>query len=161
MKHALLSLALALVSPFAFAQTDPGNGETENPVVPNVEAATTSTDGPGNGETENPVIPNVEAATNSIDGPGNGETENPVTPKPEAATTTTDGSVAAYALDEMIDVITEGGEAMSFVIGAAATYQDKAGNDIDASALQAGSKVQVTAEENGDQMVATRIVIDS
>jgi hypothetical protein len=140
MKHALLSLALALVSPFVFAQTNPGNEETENPVVPNVEATTTSTDGPGNGETENPVTPKTEAAT----------------------TTTTDGSVSAYALDEMIAVITsEGGESINFVIGTAAKYQDKAGNDIDASAIKEGIKVQVTAEENGDQMVASRIVIDS
>ena len=184
MKQTLLSLALALISPLAFAQTNPGNGDTENPVDPNLEAATNSTDGLGNGETENPVDPNLEAATNSTDGPGNGETENPatpwfeatttstdgpgngetenpVTPKTEAATTTTDGSVAAFALDEMIAVITDEGESMNFGISTAAIYLDKAGNDIDASAIKEGSKVQVTAEENGDQMVASRIVVDS
>jgi hypothetical protein len=127
-----------LVSPLAFAQTSPGNGETENPVTPNVEAATTTTDGSGNGETENPV-----------------------TPKTEAATTTTDGSVSAFAPDEMISVITAGGESMSFVIGPTANYQDTAGNDVDTSAIKEGSKVQVTAEENGDQMVAGHIVVDS
>jgi hypothetical protein len=115
MKPTLLSLAFALVSPFAFAQTSPGNGETENPI----------------------------------------------TPKVEAATTTTDGSVSAFAPDEMIAVITAGGESMSFVIGPAAKYQDTAGNDVDASAIKEGIKVQVTAETNGDQMVASRIVVDS
>jgi hypothetical protein len=137
MKRTLLSLVLALVGPFAFAQTSPGNGETENPATPN------------------------EAATNT-DGSDNGETENPVTPKKEAgATITTGGSVSAYAPDEMIAVITATGESMSFVIGPAAKYQDQAGNDVDASAIKEGSMVQVTAEENGDQMVARRIVVDS
>ena len=134
MKRPLFSLALALVSPFAFAQTSPDNGETENPATPWVEA----------------------------DGSSNGETENPVTPKTEAAiTTTTDGYVSAYAPDEMIAVFTAGGESMSFVIGTAAKYQDTAGQDVDSSVIKEGSKVQVTAEANGDQMVARRIVIDS
>jgi hypothetical protein len=137
MKHTLLSLALALVSTFAFAQTSPDNGETENPATPN------------------------EAATTTTDGSDNGETENPVTPKTEGAITTTGGSVSAYAPDEMIAVITAGGESMSFVIGPAAKYQDKAGNDVEASAIKEGSMVQVTAEQNGEQMVARRIVIDS
>jgi hypothetical protein len=137
MKRPLLSLALALVSPFAFAQTTPDNGETENPVTPKVEGVTTEEF-------------------------SNGETENPVTPKTEAAiTTTTDGFVSSYAPDEMIAVFTAGGESMSFVIGAAAKYQDTTGQDVDASVIREGSKVQVTAEANGDQMVASRIVIDS
>ena len=134
MKRPFLSLALALVSPFAFAQTSPDNGETENPTTPKVEADSSS----------------------------NGETENPVTAKTEAAiTTTTDGFVSAYAADEMIAVFTAGGESMSFVIGPAAKYQDKAGHDVDVSVITEGSKVQVTAETNGGQMVASRIVIDS
>jgi hypothetical protein len=138
MKRPLLSLALALVSPFAFAQTSPDNGETENPVAPKVEA---------------------DAAAEE---PSNGETENPVTPKTEAAaTTTTDGFVSAYAQDEMIAVFTDGGESMGFVIAPAAQYQDRAGQDVDGSVIKEGSKVRVTAETNGDQMVASRIVIDS
>jgi hypothetical protein len=138
MKRPLLSLALALVSSFAFAQTSFDNGETENPVTPKVEGDATA------------------------DGFSNGETENPVTPKTEAAvTTTTDGFVSAYAPDEMIAVFTAGGESMSFVIGTAAKYQDTAGQDVDASVIKEGSKVQVTAETNGDQMVVSRIVVDS
>ena len=137
MKRTLLSLAFALVSPLAFAQTSP-NSETENPVTPNVEAAATTTDGSGNGETENPV-----------------------TPKTEAVTTTTDGTVSAFAPDEMIVVKTAGDALMSFSLAATAKYQDKAGNDVDASAITEGSKVQVTAEKNGDQLIASRIVVDS
>lgn len=116
MKHTLLSLAFALVSPFAFAQTSPGTGETENPASTKTEA-----------------------------GP----------------TTTTDGTVSAFAADEMIAVKTTGGEAMSFVLGAGAKYQDKSGKDVDASTIKEGTKVQVTAEKNGDQMVASRVVVDS
>lgn len=134
MKYTLFSLALALVSPLAFAQISPGNGETENP---------------------------VEAVTTTTEDYSNGETENPVTEKIEGATTTTGGSVSAYAPDEMIAVITLEGESMSFVIGPAAQYQDAAGNDVDASAIKEGSMVQVTAEENGEQLVASRIVVDS
>jgi hypothetical protein len=179
MKRPLLSLALALVSPFAFAQTSPDNGETGNPVAPKVEADVIA-DGSSNGETENPVTPKVEGATTEEFSNGetenpvtprvegvtteefsNGETENPVTPKTEGVTTTTDGFVSAYAPDEMIAVITTRGEAMSFVIGPAASYQDTAGNDIDASAIKEGSSVQVTAEENGDQRLVSRIVVDS
>ncbi len=178
MKRPLLSLALALVSPFAFAQTSPDNGETENPVTPKVEGATT--EGVSNGETENPVTPKVEGATTeefnngetenpvtprvegvTTEGFSNGETENPVTPKIEGATVTTDGFVSAYAPDEMIAVITTAGEAMSFVIGPSARYQDTAGNDVDASAIKEGITVQVTVEENGDQRVVSRIVVDS
>jgi hypothetical protein len=137
MKPTLLSLALALVSPFAFAQTSPDNGETENPVTLNVEGA--STEEFSNGETENPVTPKAEAA----------------------ATTATDGFVEAYAAGEMISLATEGGGSMSFVIGPAVKYQDMAGQDVDESVVKEGSKVQVTAETNGDQLVAIRIVIDS
>jgi hypothetical protein len=139
MKPTLLSLALALVSPFAFAQTSPDNGETENPVTP----------------------PNETATTTDEDNSGNGETENPVTAKTEGAITTTGGSVAAYAPDEMIAVITEAGESKSFVIGPSAKYQDPAGNDVEPSAIKEGSMVQITAEENGEQMVASRIEVDS
>lgn len=138
MKPALLSLALVLVSSFAFAQTSPDNGETENPVTPK-----------------------DQAAASSEDSSSNGETENPVTAKTEGPITTTAGSVSAYAPDEMIAVITAGGESMSFVIGPAAKYQDKAGNDVDPSAIKEGSQVQVTAEENSEQLVASRIVVDS
>jgi hypothetical protein len=138
MKPALLSLAFALVSPFALAQVSPDNGETENPVTPKDEASATTEEGSSNGETENPV-----------------------TAKTEGTITTTGGSVAAYAPDEMIAVITAGGESISFVIGPAAKYQDTAGNDVEASAIKEGSMVQVTAEENGEQMVASRIVVDS
>ena len=134
MKRPLLSLVLALISPFAFAQTSPDNGEAENPVTPKVEA----------------------------DGSSNGETENPVTSKTEPAiTTTTDGFVSAYAAGEMIAVFTAGGESMSFVIGPAAKYQNTAGQDVDVSVITEGSKVQVTAETNGGQMVASRIIVDS
>jgi hypothetical protein len=134
MKRPLLSLALALVSPFAFAQTSFDNGETENPATPKVEA-------------------DAEFS--------NGETENPVTPKAEAATTSTDGFVEAYAAGEMISLATAEGGSMSFVIGPAAKYQDTAGHDLDESVIKEGSKVQVTAETNGEQLVAIRIVIDS
>ena len=136
MKHTLLNLALALVSPFAFAQTSPTDGETENPITPTTEAAT-------------------------ITDSSNGETENIVTPKTEAATTTTDGTVSSFTPDEMISVQTAGDEWMSFAIGAGAKYQDKSGNDVDASTIKEGSTVQVTAEKNGDQMIASRIVVDS
>jgi hypothetical protein len=149
MKPTLLSLAFALVSPFAFAQTTPSNGETENPV------SAKTTEEFSNGETENPV------SAKTTEEFSNGETENPVSAKTEVAITTTDGFVSAYAPDEMIAVITAGGEAMSFVIGPAARYQDRAGNDVDASAVKEGSTVQVTAEENGDQRVVRRIVVDS
>lgn len=138
MKRPLLSLALALVSPFVFAQTSFDNGETENPVTPKVEADAPA-DGFDNGETENPVIPKTEAAI----------------------TTTTDGFVDAYAAGEMIVLATAGGGSMSFIIGPAAKYQDTAGQDLDESVVKEGSKVQVTAETNGDQLVAIRIVIDS
>lgn len=184
MKQTLLSLALALVSPFAFAQTNPGNGETENLFTPTIEGTTTATEGTSNGETENPVNFTVEGATAATegtsngetenpftlrlegatttpDGPGNGETENPFIPKVEGAITITDGSVSVYAPDELIAVITASGEAMSFVISPAAKYQDKTGNDVDGSAIKEGTNVQVMAEENGDQRVASRIVVDS
>ena len=138
MKHILLSLAFALISPFAFAQTNPTNGETENPATPKTDATTATTDNPGNGETENPV-----------------------TPKTEAATTTTSGTVSAFAPDEMIAVKTEAGEATNFVLAAGAKYQDKSGKDVDVSTIKEGSKVQVTAEKNGDQMTASRVVVDS
>ena len=184
MKQTLLSLALALVSPFAFAQSNPGNGETENSFIPTIEGATAATEGTSNGETENPVTLTVEdttaategtsngetenpvtvrleGATTTSDGPGNGETENPFTPKVEGPTTITDGSVSVYAPDELIAVMTAGGESMTFVIGPAAKYQDKAGKDVDVSAIKEGTNVQVMAEENGAQRVANRIVVDS
>jgi hypothetical protein len=184
MKQTLLSLALALVSSFVFAQTNPGNGETENtftlaiegtttategtsngetenPVTLTVEGVITATEATSNGETENPVTLRLEGATTAPDGPGNGETENPFTPKVEGITTITDGSVSSYAPDELIAVLTAGGESMSFVIGPAAKYLDKGGNDVDVSAIKEGTNVQVMAEENGDQRVASRIVVDS
>ena len=136
MKPILLSLALALVSPLAFAQTSFDNGETENPVISEIEAAT-------------------------IDRPDNGETENPVTEKIAGTLTTTSGAVQAYAPDEMIAVVTAANESISFSIGPSPQYQDKAGNDVDPSAIKEGSMVQVTAEDNGGQMIARRIVIDS
>ncbi len=133
MKHVILSFVMVLASPFAIAQTN---------------EVTTS-----NGETENPVMPRTEVTTS------NGETENPIMPKIEWPVSTTDGSVAAFAADEMIVLKTAQGESASFVLSPTATYLDMGGREVDASWITEGATVQVTAEENGEQRVATRIVV--
>jgi hypothetical protein len=159
MKQTILSLACALLSPFAFAQTSPT--EDENPATePAATAQTIPT------EDENPttgtVPTKVEAAATAAAPTSPTEDENPVTePSPTKAedTATVNGTILAFTAEEMLVLKTTADEPMNFVLGKTA-YVDRAGNEITSAMLKEGSQVQVTYDLKGEQMVVSRIVVD-
>lgn len=132
MKHTILTLACALLSPLAFAQTSPT--EDENPTTEPAAFAQTS-----------PT-----------------EDENPITepsPTKTEATAAVSGTVLAFTAEEMLVLKTPADDPMNFVLGKTA-YVDKAGNEIASAIIKEGTQVQVTYDRNGDQMVVSRVVID-
>ncbi|HWM26352.1 MAG TPA: hypothetical protein VNP98_16170 [Chthoniobacterales bacterium] len=140
MKQPILILAFALLSPLAFAQTNPT--EEENPAT-------------------QPVPEKVETAAAASAQSSPTEEENPVTepsPKKAEATATASGTVLAFAAGEMLVLKTTADDPMAFVLGQTA-YQDKAGNEIASATVKEGTQVQVTYDLNGEQMVVSRIVV--
>ncbi len=156
MKQTILSLACALLSPLAFAQTSPT--EEENPATEPAAFGQTSPT-----EDENPstgtVPTGVEAAaTQTIPT----EDENPITePSPTKAEDmlTVDGTILAFTAEEMLVLKTAADDPMNFVLGKTA-YVDRAGNEITSATVKEGSQVQVTYDLKGEQMVVSRIVVD-
>ncbi len=125
MKQPILILACALLSPLAFAQTNPT--EEENPAT-------------------QPVPKKVETTATASAQSSPTEEENPVTepsPKKAEATATASGTVLAFAADEMLVLKTTADDPMTFVLGQTA-YQDKAGNEIASAMVKEGTQVQVT-----------------
>lgn len=131
MKQTILTLACALLSPLAFAQTSPT--EEENPAT--------------------------EPAASAQSSPT--EEENPVTePSPVKAEDmkTVSGTVLAFTAEEMLVLKTTADEPMNFMLSKAA-FVDGAGNEIASPLINEGSKVQVTYTLNGEQMVVSRVAV--
>lgn len=131
MKQTILTLACALLSPLAFAQTSPT--EDENPATDPAALAQT----------------------------GPTEEENPVTePSPVKAEDmkTVSGTVLSFTTEEMLILKTTADEPMNFMLSKT-EYLDGAGNKIASPMINEGSKVQVTYTLNGEQMVVSRVAV--
>ena len=148
MKQIIVTLACALLSPLAFAQSSPT--EEENPTTGPAPFAQSSPT-----EEENPT---TEPAAFVPSSPT--EEENPVTePSPSNVQGTVNGTVLAFTEDEMLVLKTTADDPLNFTLSNTA-YLDSAGNETATPVIPEGTKVRVTYSLNGDQMVALQIVAE-
>ena len=88
---------------------------------------------------------------------------NPVAKTTETTTTTTsyDGTVTTFEPGKTIVVRkTEADGPISYVLGKTVRYVNKAGAEIEAAKIRAGTRVHVYYDGTGDARVVNRVVVD-
>ena len=91
------------------------------------------------------------------------KTETPVSSKTETTTTTTstEGTVSTFEPGKAIVVRRVGvTDPITYTLGKAVQYVDRAGKTIEASMIKPGAKVNVYYDKSGETQVVNRVVVD-
>ena len=130
MKHIIIGLALAIVTPIAFAQT----GSTTTTETTTAKPTTTTE------TTTSKPLSSTETTTTTTKSVGTVSTFTPGKTIVIKSTTSTDP--------------------LSYTLGKTVTYVTRAGKTIEATMIKPGANVEVMYDKSGPDMVVSRVIVD-